>query len=186
MQSRSRLLAIIILSSILFTSILPIASAAGQAAQPFEPFVNRVRDALKLNEQQVGELRQILIKHEPKITQLRRRAQANPYSPGLLPEVQREQNAIRDELAALLDEEQRGKLASVDARLPVPVGPPFLLINIPPRVRMQASGAKPLSLASNEKLISPPPQVAKGRGARLSEEQKILHLLNRITFGPRP
>jgi uncharacterized protein (DUF1800 family) len=188
MQSSSRLLALLTLFSVLLTSIIPAASAARQqqSAQPFEQFANRVRDALKLSEQQLGEFRQILIKHEPKIVELRRRAQANPYAPGLLPEVQREQNAIRDELAAHLDDEQKGKLAGIDARLPVPLGPPFVSINIPPRIRMEASGTKPLDLAGSERLIPPPPVTAKGRTARLTDEQKILHLLNRITFGPRP
>jgi uncharacterized protein (DUF1800 family) len=190
MQLKSRLPALLALFTLLFTSMIPTDAAARQqpqpSAMPFEQLINRVRDGLKLNEGQVAEFRQILVKHEPKIIELRRRAQANPYAPGLLPEVQREQNAIRDELAAHLDEDQKGKLASVDMQLPIPLGPPFVLINIPPRVRMDASGEKPSSLASNEKLIPYPLTATKGRLVRLTEEQQILHLLNRITFGPRP
>ncbi|MFP5262550.1 MAG: DUF1800 family protein [Blastocatellia bacterium] len=187
MRLSSRLPALATLLSVLLASITPTAGyARQQAAQPFEQFANRVRDALKLNERQVAEFRQILFKHEPRITELRRRAQASPYAPGLASEVQREQNAIRDELSAHLDDEQKGRLAGVDARLPVPLGPPFVLINIPPRVRMEAAGAKPLDLAGDERLIASPRAAIKGRVAQLTEEQKALHLLNRITFGPRP
>ncbi|HKS42834.1 MAG TPA: DUF1800 domain-containing protein [Blastocatellia bacterium] len=179
MKSRSRLLVLPILISLLLTPLNSIA----QSAQPFEPFVTRIRDGLKLNEEQVSQLRQVLVKHEPKITELRRRAQATPYAPGLLPEVEKEQSAIRDEIAAFLNDEQKAKLASVDARVPVPIVPPFVLINIPPRVRMDATGGASLNLAGRERLIASPSQSNK---ARLNEDQKILHLLNRATFGPRP
>jgi uncharacterized protein (DUF1800 family) len=43
-----------------------------------------------------------------------------------------------------------------------------------------------VKLATAERLIPPPAVAAKGRTTRLTEDQKILHLLNRITFGPRP
>ncbi len=167
---------------------VPLASAtcaAQQApqmpAQAFEPLVNRIRDALKLNEEQVVEVRNVLAKHAPKLQELRNRAQANPYAPGLQPDVEKEQKAIKDELGAFLDEDQKGKLASVDVRPPVPLGPAFLLINIAPRARADASAAK---LAIAEHAIPSPP--AKGRSAKLTEDQKLLQLLNRITFGPRP
>ncbi len=139
MKSRSRLLVLPILISLLLTPLNSIAQS-GQQAQPFESFVTKIRDGLKLNEEQVGQLRQVLVKHEAKITELRRRAQAMPYAPGLLPEIEKEQSAIRDEIAAFLNDEQKAKLASVDARVPVPIAPPFVLINIPPRVRMDATG----------------------------------------------
>ena len=182
MKLRSRRLALA-LASVLILQVVPATRAAQQPAQPFEQFVARVRDGLKLDEEQVGQLRQVLAKHEPKIIELRRRAQAAPYAPGLLPEVAKEQGAIRDEIAAFLNDEQKAKLSSIDARVPVPLAPPVVLINIPPRVRMDATGGATLSLASRERLIAAPSQSSK---ARLTEDQKILHLLNRITFGPRP
>ncbi len=175
----SRLFVLPVLISLLLTPLSAIAQSI-QQPQPFEPFVTKIRDGLKLNEEQVEKLRQVLVKHEPKITELRRRAQATPYAPGLPPEIEKEQSAIRDEIAAFLTDEQKARLASVDARVPVPVAPPFVLINIPPRVRMEASS---LSLAGRERLITVPSQSNK---ARLTEDQKILHLLNRATFGPRP
>jgi uncharacterized protein (DUF1800 family) len=158
---------------------LPIARAAQQPAQQFEQFVARVRDALKLNEEQVGQLRQILAKHEPKIVELRRRAQAAPFAPSLPPEIEKERAAIREELATFLNDEQKAKLSTVDARALVPIPPPVVVINIPPRATDPAS----LNLASREQLIAAAPQSNK---ARLTEDQRALHLLNRITFGPRP
>jgi uncharacterized protein (DUF1800 family) len=171
------------LAFLLILQALPIARAAQQPAQQFEQFVARVRDALKLNEEQVGQLRQTLARHETKITELRRRAQAAPFAPSLLPEIEKEQTAIREELAAFLSDEQKAKLSSVDARALFPLPPPFVLINIPPRSRMNATGPASLSLASRERLIAAPPLSNK---ARLTEDQRALHLLNRITFGPRP
>lgn len=150
---------------------------------PFEQLVNRMRDALSLNERQVGELREILIKHAQRLIELRNRAQATPYAPGLQSEVDKEQRAIRDELSTFLDEDQKAKLASVDTRQLVPLAPAFIAINIPPRVRMEANAAR---LASAEQLIPVPIAPAKGRSGRLTADQKILHLLNRISFGPRP
>lgn len=79
MKSRSRLLVLPILVSLLLTPFNSFAQS-GQQAQPFEPFVTRIREGLKLNEEQVGQLRLVLAKHEPKITELRRRAQATPYT----------------------------------------------------------------------------------------------------------
>ncbi|MEK6301700.1 MAG: DUF1800 family protein [Acidobacteriota bacterium] len=172
-----------VLSTVLALVINSTSNTAfAQAPQTFEPFVARIRDSLKLTDDQVKELRQILSKHEPKIAELRRRAQANPYAPGLGSEVEKEQRAIREELAASLDDEQKGKLASVDARVPVPLAPPFVLVNIPPRDR--SANVSPLAPAER---VMPAPVVAiKGKPARLTEDQKLLHLLNRVTFGPRP
>jgi uncharacterized protein (DUF1800 family) len=175
-----------LLAVVLIASVVPISRAQQppqSPAQAFEPLVNRIRDALKLNEEQVGEVRNVLAKHAPKLQELRNRAQANQYAPGLQTEVEKEQKAIRDELSAFLDEDQKGKLASVDVRPPVPLGPPFLLINIPPRAHTQESTVK---LASAERVMPSPLPTTKGRAARLTDDQKILQLLNRITFGPRP
>ncbi len=170
--------------------VAPIISTTHAAQQPpqappqaFEPMINRIRDGLKLNEAQAGEFRKLLIKHAPKLMELRNRAQANPYAPGLQPEVDKEQRAIREELSELLDEDQKGKLAGVDLRQLVPLAPPFVVVNILPRVRIESGTAK---LATAERLIPAPAATAKGRAARLTEDQKTLHLLNRITFGPRP
>ena len=169
------------------TFVAPVTTKIQAAQQPtqapataFEPLVNRIRDSLKLNEEQVSELRNVLARHAPKLLELRNRAQTNPYAPGLQTEVDKEQKAIREELSAFLDEDQKGKLPSVDTRPPVP---PFVLINIPPRPRGETGAVK---LANMERLMPPPVAATKGRAARLNDDQKILHVLNRLTFGPRP
>jgi uncharacterized protein (DUF1800 family) len=186
MRSTIRHILIVVLT---VTFVAPVATKV-QAQQPpqapataFEPLVNRIRDSLKLNEQQVSELRNVLAKHAPKLLELRNRAQSNPYAPGIQTEAEKEQKAIREELSAFLDEDQKGKLASVDMRPPIPLGPPFVPINIPPRALGETGAIK---LASSERLMPPPLAATKGRAARLSDDQKILHVLNRLTFGPRP
>ena len=188
MRSTTRLSIIILIAVLLIAPIMPGTRAAQQPPQAppqaFEPLVNRIRDALKLNEQQVGELRAVLTAHAQKLSELRNRAQANPYAPGLQTELDKEQRAIRDELSAYLDEDQKGKLASVDTRQLVPIGPAFMVINIAPRVRIEPASTK---LASAEHLIAAPPITeTKGRVTRLTEDQRALQLLNRIAFGPRP
>ena len=170
-----------ILSSRAFT--VRAAQQPQGPGQPFEPLINRIREALKLNPTQVADFRKLLIKHGPKLMELRGRAQTNPYAPGLLPEVDKEQKAIRDELSELLDEDQKGRLANIDLRQLVPLAPPFAVIDILPRVRIESGAVK---LATVERLMPAPAPATKGRAIRLSEDQRILHLLNRISFGPRP
>lgn len=186
MRSSIRILLIVLVAAVLITPIIPGTYAAqqpSQTPQPFEPLVNRMRDALKLNDQQVSALRTVLTNHASRLLELRNRAQTNPYAPGLQTEVDKEQKAIREELTAFLDEDQKGKLPSVDTRPLVPLGPAFMVINIAPRIRIEPGSTK---LASTEHLIPAPAAPAKGRVARLTEDQRILHLLNRIAFGPRP
>jgi uncharacterized protein (DUF1800 family) len=166
-----------------FNSIHAAQQPPNPSPEAFEPLVNRIRDVLKLNEAQVGELRTLLIKHGQKLMELRNRAQVNPYAPGLQPEATKEQKAIQDELSGVLDEQQKTKLAGVDLRPFVLLPPAFVVINILPRVRSEASTVK---LAAAERLIPPPAATSKERINRLTEDQKILQLLNRITFGPRP
>ena len=185
MISRSRSVIFPVLISFLLAPFHAFAQAQPPAPQQaMDQFVMRVRNGLKLNDEQVNELRQVLSRHEQKYLDLRRRAQINPYAPGLMPEIQKEQNAIRDEFAAFLDEDQKAKFTTVDTRLPVPLPPAFMVISIAPRSAPAEAAAPPL--AARERQIQPPAPAAKGRIARLTDDQKILHLLNRATFGPRP
>lgn len=187
MRSPIRLSLTIVLAAVLLAPVIPGTRAAPQlpqtSPQAFEPLVNRIREALKLNDRQVGELRTVLTNHASKLVALRNRAQTNPYAPGLQTEVDQEQKAIREELSAFLDEDQKGKLASVDTRPLVPLGPAFVAINISPRVRIEPGSVK---LARAEHLIPTPIAPVKGRVSRLTDDQRILHLLNRLAFGPRP
>ena len=177
----------IVLMTLLLTPF--ISNAVAQQSTPqgvgqqFEPLINRIREGLKLNETQVSDLRKILIKHAPRLMELRNRAQANPYAPGLQPEAEKEQKAIREELSALLDDDQKTKLGEIDLRPLVPMGPPFVVVNILPRMRLEPGTVK---LAVNERAIPTPAIAAKGRSTRLTDDQRILHAINRLTFGPTP
>jgi uncharacterized protein (DUF1800 family) len=187
MQSKLRPFLSLFIAAVLTTPIFPATQAAQQPSQPpgqtLDPFVNRIREGLKLNDAQVAEMRNVLSKHGPKLVELRGRAQSNPYGTALRAEIEKEQNAIREEIGQFLDEDQKGKLASIDFRPLVPLGPQFVAVNILPRVRIDAGTVK---LAGSERLISAPLPTSKGRAARFTEDQKLLHLLNRITFGPSP
>jgi len=134
MRTNTRSLLVFLIVFVLIAPIARPASAGQQPNQPFEPLINRLREGLKLNDAQADDLRKLLIKHAPKLMELRNRAQTNPYAPGLQPEVDKEQKAIREEFSEVLDEDQKGKLASVDLRQLVPLGPPFVVINILPRI----------------------------------------------------
>src|SRR5262249_57303300 len=174
MRSKSCLILSVILAAVL---VAPIGSTTRAQQTPqgippaFEPLINRIREALKLNEEQTSDLRKVLIKHGPRLAELRNRAQANPYAPGLQAEVDKELKAIREEIDSFLDEDQKGKFASVDTRPLVPLGQAFVPINISAGVRMDVGAVK---LANAERFIAMPSGAAKGRVARLTEEQKLL------------
>jgi uncharacterized protein (DUF1800 family) len=154
------------------------AATAQQEANVFDPFINRLSQSLSLDAEQVAALRRILAEHSQKILELRRRAQSQPFSPQLQMDVEREQQAVREEFSAHLGEEQKAKLTPANARLPIPLPPPFTAVQIPPRPRAQLS--RPL--AESERMIE---SVSKNT-ARLTQDQIILHLIGRVTFGPRP
>jgi uncharacterized protein (DUF1800 family) len=155
--------------------------------QPFtlEPVIKRIADGLALSNEQLTQLREVFARHEPKIKELRGRATAQPYSQKLQLDVQKEQNDIRDEVMAFLTEEQKAGLPRVNLQLPVPLPPGFVLIHIAPRHR-EANPTSANGLASTEPLVRLAAGPAKNRLAPMSQDQKILHLLNRLTFGARP
>ncbi|MEW6212974.1 MAG: DUF1800 domain-containing protein [Acidobacteriota bacterium] len=156
--------------------IAPTVSAQQDSAL-FDPLITRISQALSLNADQVAALRRILDAHAAKVIELQRRARSQPFSPQLQADVEQEQRAIREEFSAHLTDEQKTKLTSLNARLPVPIAPPFVAVNIAPRARVSVSAP----LADSEKLA-----LTANRTGRMSEDQKIIHLLNRATFGPRP
>jgi uncharacterized protein (DUF1800 family) len=181
---------------LIIVAMLPIpVNAFAQAPQPhaqrpapqqpftLEPVIKRISDGLALKEEQLTRLREIFAGHETKIKELRTRATTQPFSQKLQNDVQREQSDIREEIAAILDEVQKDKLPQINFQLPVPLPPGYLLINIAPRTR-STTGAQ--GLANAEPMVRFAAVPAKTRIATLNPEQKILHLLNRLTFGTRP
>jgi uncharacterized protein (DUF1800 family) len=182
MRSGRRLVAIIVFVSLSLSPIIAVtAPARPQQGRAFEQLVAMMRDQLSLDENQIEELRKILIAHASKFAELRSRTQTQPYDSQYITDLLREQRTIKDELAAHLSEDQKKKLESTDLRLPVPPPPPFVAINIPPR-----PADKRTDLAATEPIVPWTPKGAKARTARLNEDQKVLHLLSRATFGPRP
>lgn len=173
----TRLSIALIAISICQTSI-PAQQAGRQ--DPLEAFITRIRDGLSLSVEQTTQFRDSLARRATKMLEFRRRLQTEPYSLVLQAEIEAEQRAIREELTAFLSDEQKTRLPGLDLR-PVPQPPGFVLINVPPRVRLAVT----TPLARAERLIAAVP-FARDRLARLNEDQKILHVLNRLTFGPRP
>ncbi|MEW6128184.1 MAG: DUF1800 domain-containing protein [Acidobacteriota bacterium] len=178
MKSTVRLFSCTLILAIL---VSPIHSFAQQIDPVFEPFLKRLGDGLSLSSEQALQVREAFMKHLPKITELQQRARKTPYSQQLFNDAQKEQSEFREELAALLTEEQKAKLPRANLQLPIPLPPPVVLIDIAPRLRSSTSTA---ALATGESLIATGATSAKS--VRLSEEQKILHILNRATFGARP
>jgi uncharacterized protein (DUF1800 family) len=152
------------------------------AVQSPEQYITRLRNALSLDDAQVNELRQILVRHADAIARLRNRVATQPYGPQLQADIDAEQRAIRDELTQHLREDQKAKVAGLDFR-PVAAPPAYVLVEIAPRARPASPNTTPFS--AGERMI-PAVTGAKGKAARLTDDQRILHLLNRITFGPRP
>ncbi|HEU4389232.1 MAG TPA: DUF1800 domain-containing protein [Blastocatellia bacterium] len=151
--------------------------------QVVEQYIARVRNALSLDDAQVNELRQILVRHADAVGRLRTRVASQPFGPQLQADVDAEQRAIRDELTPHLTEEQKAKIAGVDLR-PVAPPPAYMLIEIPPRTRPVDARSTPYS--RTERLVPAVTTSSKGQAGRLTEDQRALHVLNRITYGPRP
>jgi uncharacterized protein (DUF1800 family) len=188
MKQNARVLVCSIIVAMLLAPLDAFAQAPAQrppAQPPFtlEPAIKRVSDGLGLRAEQLVQVREIFSRHEANIKELRNRAQTQPYSQRLQTDLQKAQNDIREELRGLLDEAQKDKLPQVNFQLPVPLPPAYMLINIAPRRR---NGAEPGGLAGAEPMIRPGARPAKSRIAGMNQEQKILHLLNRLTYGPRP
>jgi uncharacterized protein (DUF1800 family) len=191
MERKVRLFIFLIIVTMLPMPVNTFAQAPQPQAQrpvsqqPFtlEPIIKRISDGLVLKEEQTIRLREIFAQHEAKIKEMRGRATMQPFSQKLQSDVQKEQNDIREEIAAILNEEQKNKLPQINFQLPVPLPPGYVLINIAPRTR---NATATQGLASTEPLVRFATMPAKPRVATLNPEQKILHLLNRLTFGARP
>jgi uncharacterized protein (DUF1800 family) len=150
--------------------------AAAQRDDPVEPIVKRATTELELRPEQSSAYREILSRHWSKISDLRNKLQAHPYYPQLSADAETEQKAILAELTALLDDEQKKKAATFEARA-IPPPPGFIVISLP--ARQSADGP------FNAEAFIPAPQ-PKAKSARLTDDQRVLQVLNRITFGPRP
>jgi uncharacterized protein (DUF1800 family) len=181
MKLNARLFSFIIILAILMA---PVSLLAQQIDPAFEPFLKRVSDTLALSAEQAQQVRDLFKKHIPNISELQQRARKTPFSQQLFNDVQKEQSEFRDEVMTILSEEQKAKVARANLQLPIPLPQAFVVVDIAPRTR--AASPPTNGLAGAERLIPVMTAATKTRPAKLTEEQKILHLLGRLTFGARP
>ncbi len=181
---------------------------SGQQAPPFDEsrMIADLTNQLQLTPEQADALNGLVKQRRPRIDGLMQQMGAQP--PGspqfneLRGQMERERRALLEEFLPSLRPEQQTRLRGFIANMPPngPGGPP------------PASPIQPLkpilppgALSISERLIPQPSAAAKAiaENARsnnrdrrasasiaslssLSEDQKILHLLNRAGFGPRP
>jgi uncharacterized protein (DUF1800 family) len=166
-------------------------ATAQQGLPPFDEarLVDEMSRTLQLAPEQVSKLREVIAAHRPRIQQLQQEASGlpsgSPRTSELRAQFERERRAVLQELLPALNPEQQSRMRSLLAQLQVPQGSA-----IAPIKPMLPSGI----LAAGERLIALPTVIntnaTRTRRATapppLTEEQKILHLLNRAGFGPRP
>lgn len=186
---RVRLLALIAVGLIVATFVAwPFAAQQGSFNE--SRFVADLTAELKLTPEQASTMTELLKKRRSRFEELSR--QMSPLQPGnprfleVRDQLDRERRSALEELLPTLRPEQQ-------ARLRFLMGPP----SVPaPRTASPIAALRPNlpagALAANERLI-PLPEIGdeatrsrKTTISPLTEEQKILHLLNRAGFGPRP
>ena len=140
-----------------------------------DPIVNKTTAAINLRPDQAAQFRELLRSHSATLTELKSRLRQQPYLPGLLADLDNEQKSIKGELTRLLDEDQKTKLEAFNLQaLPQPPG--FITIGLPAR-----EGLGPIPVDSP---IAAPQ--TKARVGRLTDDQRILQLLDRASYGPKP
>ncbi|MGH9755505.1 MAG: DUF1800 family protein [Blastocatellia bacterium] len=168
--------------------IFAIPFAAQQQPQFDESrVIADVTSALRLTPEQTSKLTDLIDKRRPRIDDLlRRMGQFAPGSPNhneLRGQLDREKRSLMEELAPSLNPDQQARLRNLLAATPAATGNP------PASPVALLKPDLPSEAFANERLI--PLASTRGRRAtdstpQLSEDQKILHLLNRAGFGPRP
>ncbi|MGH9799962.1 MAG: DUF1800 family protein, partial [Blastocatellia bacterium] len=182
----------------LFVWMLVVAALAAWpfAAQqiPFDEsrIVADLTAELRLAPEQTATLNELLQRRRPRVDALlQQMSQFQPGSPHhneLRGQLERERRAVMEEFLPTLKPEQqtrlRGLMTAPNPPPPQPASPiPAIRPNLP-------AGA----LSAGERLITAPTLSNENTRSRrasaatspLTEEQKILHLLNRAGFGPRP
>ncbi len=159
---------------------------------PFDEtrIVAEMTNALQLAPEQTAKLDELLQRRRPRIDGLLRQMQ--PLQPGsqqhneLKSQLERERRAVLEEFLPTLRPEQQTKLRGMIGAQNPPPQPASPIPSIRPNL---PAGA----LSAGERLIALPANSASDntRTRRVStvpltEDQKILHLLSRAGFGPRP
>ncbi|HMV86214.1 MAG TPA: DUF1800 domain-containing protein [Blastocatellia bacterium] len=149
---------------------------------------------LQLSPELTTALSDIFKRWRPRIESLSRQMQqqqvGSPQFNELRGQMERERRAMLEEFLPFLQPEQQGRLRNIINTLPpLPGGPP-----LPSPIQPLKQNLPTSAFSAGERLIPQPanvePTTSRSRRAStapsLSEEQKILHLLNRAGFGPRP
>lgn len=162
------------------------------AQQPLPPYdeaqiIQNLTSQLQLDQPQVERLREILAAHRPQFDKLREQSRGVPGN-GLKPEelraaFERERRAVGDELMPRLSQEQQAKFRTL-LSAPPPGPAASMIAPLKPKLPDVMSGV-------SGRLIAPRRITTASRrhpvsSSLLSKEQKILHLLNRAGYGPRP
>ncbi|MGH9934884.1 MAG: DUF1800 family protein [Blastocatellia bacterium] len=165
---------------------------AAQQPPPFDEsrVIADLTDALHLTPEQTSRLTDLIAKRRPRIDGLTQQmGQFPPGSPNhneLRGQLDRERRLLMEELAPSLRPDQQTRLRGLLGVMPG-APPPSAVAPLKPNL--------PAGAFANERLIPLPanvlaPTTRSRRAAdsipQLTEEQKILHLLNRAGFGPRP
>lgn len=189
---RVRLLALIAVGLIVATFVAwPFAAQQGSFDE--SQFVADLTAELKLTPEQAATMTELLKKRRSRFEELSRQmSQLQPGSPRFLEvrdQLDGERRSALEALLPTLRPEQQSRLrALMGAGAPNVSPPPRPASPIAPLRPNLPAGA----LAANERLI-PLPEISdeamrsrKAANSPLTEEQKILHLLNRAGFGLRP
>jgi len=165
---------------------------AAQQPPPFDEsrVIADLTNALQLTPEQTSKLTDLIDKRRPRIDGLAQQmSQFPPGSPNhneLRGQLDRERRSLMEELAPSLAPDQQTRLRGLLAAMPG-APPPSAIAPLKPNL--------PAGAFANDRLIPLPANfsAATTRSRRvgasipqLTEEQKILHMLNRAGFGPRP
>lgn len=168
--------------------------ALPHTAQQLSPFdearlVDEMSRTLQLAPEQIAKLREVIATHRPRIQQLQQEASGlpsgSPRAGELRAQFERERRTVLQELLPALNPEQQGRVRGLLAQPQLPQGSAIAPIKPVLPSGMLAAGERLIALPAvvnanatrTRRATAPPP---------LTEEQKILHLLNRAGFGPRP
>jgi uncharacterized protein (DUF1800 family) len=171
---------------------------AAQQQPPFDEsrMIADMTSALQLTPEQTSKLTDLISKRRPRIDDLlRQMSQFAPNSPNhneLRGQLDRERRSLMEDLAPSLKPDQQARLRSLLGAMP---GATAAAPGTPPRSAVAPLKPDlPAGAFANERLIPLPANTSAPTRSRrsansipqLNEEQKILHLLNRAGFGPRP
>ncbi|HKQ73574.1 MAG TPA: DUF1800 domain-containing protein [Blastocatellia bacterium] len=167
---------------------------AAQQQAPFDEsrLIADLTNALQLTSEQTSKLMDLIDKRRPRIDDLTRQmSQFAPGSPNhneLRGQLDRERRSLLEELAPSLNPDQQTRLRGFLGATPGAPGNP------PRSVLAPLKPSLPAGAFTDERLIPLPANISAPTRSRrttasipqLTSEQKILHLLNRAGFGPRP